>query len=467
MKKYNLFILLFLISNLSYGQKTDDDAFFIKEIHDYTLTAGSCYSWLHHLTKNIGHRLSGSTMYDQSVGYTSSVLSDMSLDKVYTQECEVDYWTRGSNKVTINYQGVEGVPLNVVALGRSKGGNGVPITGDIIEVKSLQEVEDLGRAEIEGKIVFYNRPMDPTQVRTFNAYGGAVDQRVFGANKASEYGGVGAIVRSMTTSIDDVPHTGSSYYEEGVTPVPGLGVSTRDAEKLSELLRTGKVEATIISDSDDAGKKPSYNVIGEIVGTDFPEEIIVVGGHLDSWDVGEGAHDDGTGCVQSMQVLKTLIALNYKPKRTIRCVLFANEENGLAGATAYARVSNEKGEFHLAALESDAGGFVPRGFSIDGSKDVLETYAKAVNEWMTLLEPYGLMLSTGGSGADIGPLKSQGGLLIGLRPDSQRYFDFHHTAADTFEAVNKRELELGAAAMTSLIYLIDKYGLPQVNPDKK
>ncbi len=462
MRNYLFLLFLVFTSFQSHGQKSDDDAFFIKEIHDYTLAAGECYDWLHHLTKNIGHRLSGSTTYDQSVGYASSILSEMTLDKVYTQECEVDYWIRGSNKVSISYAGAEGIPLNVVALGRSKGGNGVPITGDIIEVKSLDEVENLGKAEIEGKIVFYNRPMDPTQLRTFNAYGGAVDQRVFGANKASQYGAVGALVRSMTTSIDDVPHTGSSYYEEGVTPVPGLGVSTRDAEKLSELLKTGKVEATIISDSDDAGKRPSYNVIGEIKGTDFPEEIILVGGHLDSWDVGEGAHDDGTGCVQSMQVLKTLIALDYKPKRTIRVVLFANEENGLAGATEYARVSNEKGEFHLAALESDSGGFTPRGFSIDGSKDVLETYAKAVNEWMALLEPYGLMLSTGGSGADIRPLMNQGGLLIGLRPDSQRYFDFHHTAADTFEAVNKRELELGAAAMTSLIYLIDKYGLPKV-----
>ena len=203
----------------------------------------------------------------------------------------------------------------------------------------------------------------------------------------------------------------------------------------------------------------SYNVIGEIRGTEFPDEIILIGGHLDSWDIGQGAHDDGSGCVQAMEVLNTLKRLQYKPKRTIRCVLFMNEENGLGGALAYAQKSNEENEFHLAAIESDAGGFTPRGFSCDATAEVFNDKFKSFYAFSSLMEPYGISLSKGGGGADINPLKSQNGLLIGLRPDSQRYFDYHHTKIDTFEAINKRELELGAAAITSIVYLIDKYGL--------
>jgi hypothetical protein len=302
--------------------------------------------------------------------------------------------------------------------------------------------------------------MDPKQIRTFNAYGGAVDQRVFGASKASEYGAVAALVRSMTTRLDDVPHTGTMTYGEGVDPIPGIAISTNDAEQLSAMLEEETLSASVVSDSKDGGKKNADNVIAEIKGSEFPDEIILVGGHLDSWDVGGGAHDDGSGCVHAMQVMHTLLALDYKPKRTIRCVLFANEENGLSGAREYARISNEKGEFHIAALESDAGGFTPRGFSVDGHPDILNNYARQISDWVgTYLGPYGLMMSTGGSGADINPLKSQKGILIGLRPDSQRYFDYHHTDNDRIEAVNPRELQLGAAAMTSLVYLIDQYGL--------
>ena len=302
--------------------------------------------------------------------------------------------------------------------------------------------------------------MNPTQLRTFNAYGGAVDQRVWGASKAAEYGAVGVLVRSMTLRQDDVPHTGSMAYKDGIPKVPAIAISTNDANLLSENLNSGGiVTATMNADCGPKGKRNSDNVIAEIRGSEFPDEIILVGGHLDSWDVGGGAHDDGSGCVHAMEVLRTLKKLGYVPKRTIRCVLFANEENGLAGATEYARISNENSEYHLAAIESDAGGFVPRGFSMDGDSEIFSNFAKQVNDWLPLLEPYGLTLWTGGSGADISPLKSQKGLLIGLRPDSQRYFDYHHTAIDRIDAVNERELKLGAAAMASLVFLIDKYGL--------
>jgi Zn-dependent M28 family amino/carboxypeptidase len=282
---------------------------------------------------------------------------------------------------------------------------------------------------------------------------------VYGPSKAAEFGAVAALVRSMTTSLDDFPHTGVTIYKDSLNKIPGIAISTLDAEKLSRAIKKGPVNVFLKTNCQTIGMKSAPTVIGEIKGSVFPEEIIVVGGHLDSWDVGQGAHDDGAGCIQSMEVLRLFTALGYQPKRTIRCVLFSNEENGLAGGRTYAKVSNEKNEFHLAALESDSGGFSPKGFSFEADTSVFKSYYKHVSKWLPLLESYGLHFEMGGSGADIGPLKSQKGLLIGLRPDSQRYFDFHHTANDKIENVNKRELELGAAAMASLIYLIDKYGI--------
>jgi hypothetical protein len=301
--------------------------------------------------------------------------------------------------------------------------------------------------------------MDPTQTTTFRAYGGAVDQRVYGATTAGEFGALATITRSMSIEVDTFPHTGTLSYRDGYPKIPGLCISTSEAEALSNYLKQGKVEATIINHSKDGGVVPSYTVIGQIKGSTFPDEIILVGGHLDSWDVGEGAHDDGTGVVQAMEVLHTFVKLGYKPKRTLRCVLFANEESGLAGGLEYAKVSNEKNEYHLAALESDSGGFSPDGFKMEGHPDTFASLYSAVSKWAPLFESYGLLFGNGGGGADISPLKSQKGLLIGLSPDSQRYFDLHHTHNDIFEQVHQRELKMGAAAMTSLVYLIDKYGL--------
>ena len=463
--------ILFLISfclvfsqNTSFGQelsKVDEDAFFIKKIYDTALTQGQCYPWLTHLTTKIGGRLAGSPQAAAAVEYTKQMLDTLDLDSVWLEPVMVPHWVRGEKEqVRIVNSGVIGsMDLNALALGNSIGTGKEGITAEVIEVKSLDEVEKLGAAKIKGKIVFYNRPMDPTQLRTFNAYGGAVDQRGSGPSKAAEYGAVGVLVRSMTTRLDDVPHTGALGYKDGVKKIPAVAISTNDAEVLSRVLKKEKTQVYIQTTCEMLKDKLSYNVIGEIRGSEKPDEIILVGGHLDSWDIGSGAHDDGAGCVHSMDVLQILKRLNYEPLRTIRCVLFMNEENGLAGGKAYAKASNDRGEYHLAAIESDAGGFTPRGFSSTAHPDVFKPKFKKMTEWLPLLEPYGLEFRTGGSGADITPLKSQKGLLIGFRPDSQRYFDYHHTAIDTIDAVNKRELELGAASITSLLYLIDKYGL--------
>ncbi|HFC01063.1 MAG TPA: peptidase M28 family protein [Phaeodactylibacter sp.] len=463
-KRYLLYLLfLFFFQKNFFAQSvpnSDEDAFFIKKIYNASLTQGQCYPWLTHLTQ-IGGRLAGSPQAAAAVEYTRQMLDSMGLDSVWLQPCMVPHWVRGEKEQVriINSPTMGSLDLKALALGNSVGTGIDGVSAEVIEVQSREEVEQLGAAKIKGKIVFYNRPMDPTQIRTFRAYGGAVAQRTRGASTAAEYGAVAVLVRSMTTRLDDIPHTGTLVYKDGVKKIPAVAISTNDAELLSRLLKKEKTSVFVKTMCETLPDVLSYNVIGEVRGTEFPEEIILVGGHLDAWDVGEGAHDDGAGCVQSMDVLQILKRLNYRPKRTLRCVLFMNEENGLAGGKAYAKASNQKGEFHLACIESDAGGFTPRGFATDGHESIFTKKFKTIIEWLPLLEPYGLQFQKGGSGADISPLKSQKGLLIGFRPDSQRYFDYHHTAIDTLEAVNKRELELGVASITSLVFLIDKYGL--------
>ena len=347
--------------------------------------------------------------------------------------------------------------VNVCALGGSIGTGSSGISANVIEVKSFDELKTLGAKGVQGKIVFFNRPMDPTKINTFGGYGGAVDQRANGASEAAKLGAIAVLVRSMSSNLEDYPHTGGMRYAPDVAKIPALAISTRHAELLSQHLKDEKdLTFYMENHSETLEDAPSFNVIGEIKGTEFPNEFIVVGGHLDSWDLAQGAHDDGAGCVQSIEVLRLFKQMGYKPKHTIRAVMFMNEENGLRGGMKYAEEAERKKEKHIAAIESDRGGFVPRGFTVP-------TEAKAkerVRSWKPLLEPYGLSdFSQEGGGADIGPLAPQGVALIGFLPDSQRYFNYHHTAEDTIDKVDKRELELGSASMAALVYLIDKYGL--------
>ncbi len=457
-----IIVLLFCTySTIAQPTTSKEDAFYIRKIYDTALTQGKSYEWLTYLAKEIGGRLSGSPEAAAAVEYTRQMLDTMSLDEVKLQPCIVPHWVRGEKEQIriVNSGAVGSLDLKGVALGNTIGTGKAGITAEVVEVQSLEEVDQLGRTGVGGKIVFYNRPMDATQLNTFAAYGGAVGQRAYGPLRAAKYGAVGTIVRSMTTRLDDVPHTGSAIYDEEAVNIPAISISTNDAELLSQLLEKEAIQVYMRSNSQRLSPKQSYNVIGEIKGSEFPEEIILIGGHLDAWDLGEGAHDDGAGCVQAMDVLQLLKRLDYQPKRTIRCVLFMNEENGQAGAMAYRDSSMARQEFHLAAIESDRGGFTPRGFTYDGDERILEDRFKHIVNWLPLLEPYGLQFKKGGSGADIARLKPQKGLLFGFLPDSQRYFDYHHTNIDRLEAVNKRELELGVAAITSLVYLIDKYGL--------
>ncbi len=439
-----------------------EDKAFIRKIFDLALTDGKAYPWLRDLCYGVGHRLSGSANAAKAVQWAKAVLDSCGLDTVWLQPVMVPRWERGTAEEVQVLGSAKRKPLRLaaLALGGSVGTDGKPLVGQVVEVRSWEALDSLGREGIAGKIVFYNRPMDVRHVNTFEAYGGAVDQRVYGASRAAKYGAIGVLVRSMGLAIDEYPHTGTMRYDSAYALIPAVAISTRAAEQLSALLQQEKeVRVSMQLHCHTLPDVLSYNVIGEIRGRQEPQKILLVGGHLDSWDVGHGAHDDGAGCTQSMEVLYLLRRLGYRPKYTLRCVLFMNEENGLRGALAYAQASDEKEEQHLLAVESDAGGFSPRGFSFDADPEFIDYYWEQIGQFEELLRPYGLLFSRGGSGADIGPLRGQKGLLAGLRPDTQRYFDFHHTAADVFEAVHPRELQLGTASMAALIYLVDKYGL--------
>ncbi|MBK8490096.1 MAG: M28 family peptidase [Saprospirales bacterium] len=455
-----LVCVLSTLTAIAQGPPEDKDALFIREIHDIALTQGSCYGWLTDLTTVGFGRLAGSPAAAAAVDYTRKMLDTLGVDSVWLQPCRVPRWVRGEKEqVQIVLPDKKTIELKALALGNSIGTGANGITAPVIEVRSLDEVDSLPDEAVKGKIVFFNRPMDPRQINTFNAYGGAVDQRVYGASRAAKKGAVAVVVRSMTNRLDDNPHTGTLSYQDPTQRIPAVAISTNDAEKLSALLKGSALSIYLRTTCETLSDVESFNVIAEWRGSERPGDIILVGGHLDAWDVGGGAHDDGSGCVQAMDVLQILKRLNYQPKHTIRCVLFMNEENGLVGGRTYWQTSNELEEYHMAAIESDRGGFSPRGFTAEGHVSIFQQKYKHVYQWEPLLEPYGLHLRLGGSGADISGLKDQKGLLFGLDVDTQRYFDFHHTAVDVIEAVNERELELGAAAMTSLVFLLDQYGL--------
>ena len=463
MKKFALFLLLFVVC-FSYAQQ-QRDSLMLKSIYKTALLNGQAYDWLDYLTNQIGGRLSGSLNAERAVEWSKEELEKLNLDRVWLQPVLVPKWVRGPKEFAL-IETEPGVTFNVpiTALGGSVATPSVGLKAEVVEVQNFEELAVLGRENIDGKIVFFNRPMQADLISTFSAYGGCVNQRYDGARQASQYGAIGVIVRSMSLRMDDYPHTGAmSYGDQPVSQrIPAAAISTNAAEKLSNLLKIApKLKFLFRQQCKQYEDVLSYNVIGEITGSTFPDEIILVGGHLDSWDIGDGAHDDGAGCVQSMEVLRFFKELDYKPKRTIRVVLFMNEENGLRGGRKYAEMAALKGETHIFALESDAGGFTPRGFNFD-----LPDYEfEQVQSWEPLFKPYLIhYFEKGGSGADIGPLKTKTNVLAGLRPDSQRYFDHHHAATDTFDAVNKRELELGAATLTSLIYLYDTYGLVGGSP---
>ncbi len=448
-------IAALLFSSVLAAQTSDSAV--IKKIVDEVLNNATAYENLRYLCKKIGPRLSGSANAQKAVDATAKMLKAAGADTVYLQPCMVPHWVRGAKETGYILSGGKKYNLKLTALGNSVGTGAAGISAGVVQVKSIKELHELGEKGLKGKIVFINVPMNQTYINTFKAYGESGVARWAGPSIAAKYGAVGAIVRSLAINPDDHPHTGVTAFGDTVPKIPSVAVSTNDAQWLGNRLGLKMpLTAYFKTNCQTLPDAPSFNVVGEIKGSEFPNEIITVGGHLDSWDLAEGANDDGSGCVQSIEVLRAIKAGGILPKRTIRAVMFMNEENGGRGGDKYLELALANNEKHVFALESDEGGFSPRGFSFEATDS---QYEKLLS-WKPLLLQYGVYdFKRGGSGSDIEDLNKAGAALAGLSPDSQRYFDIHHAETDVFENVSRRELHLGAAAMAALIYLVDKYGL--------
>ncbi|WP_118972398.1 M20/M25/M40 family metallo-hydrolase [Taibaiella koreensis] len=451
MKKMMVLIPLLAAAMASFAQNPDSAT--LRRLSDDILWNGVCYDNLRVLTKTIGHRLSGSPAADKAVAWGKKAMEAAGADRVWLQPVDVPLWIRGKETLKVQLDG-HLQPIPMLSLGNTEGTGGKTLEREIVCVPDLAAFEKLEEDQVRDKIIFFNYKFRQDIVNTFEGYGDAVKYRWVALNKAAGKHAAAVIIRSVSTGADDVPHTGASRYDDGVAHIPAVAIGNFSADKLAAACAKGQPKAQLVSNCSMKGTKRSYNVIGELKGATLPNEIIVVGGHLDSWDVGEGAHDDGAGCVQSIEVLRALKASGKRPRRTIRAVLFMNEENGAKGGVAYADSARTAGEKHILAMESDAGGFSPRGIGLE----MPEPLKQKIRSWAPLLLPYGVYDFTQEEGGiDIGPLRKQGVPLAGLLPDSQRYFDLHHSRNDVFEAISHRELKLGACTMMAIVWLADQY----------
>jgi carboxypeptidase Q len=441
------------LATASFGQ----DSLVFRKIANEIMLHGTCYNNLRVLCKSVGHRISGSPAAAKAVQWGEQAMRETGADKVWLQPCDVPYWYRGKESLYLK-MGNEFEEVRALSLGNSEGTGGKTLEAPVVMVHDYDEFKALPENMIKGKIVFFNYRFRQDFIFTFNGYGDAVKYRGGSPSVAVEKGAVGVIIRSMSTGEDDYPHTGGMHYKDSTKKIPEMALGNYTADRLADACMKGGVTARMTSECHmmpDAVR--SYNVIGEIKGTEKPERIITIGGHLDSWDVGEGAQDDGAGCVQSIEVIRAFKALGIRPKCTIRAVLFMNEENGQKGGLAYADSAMKKHEQHVIALETDAGGFTPRGIGME----VTPAQREHIKKYKNLFLPYGVYdFDHDEGGSDISPMHDKLGVpLGGLLPDSQRYFDLHHTDNDVFENVNHRELKLGATVLTQFIWLVSEYGL--------
>ncbi len=425
----------------------------VRDILSEALVNGESYQKLSELVEVAPHRLSGSPGAAAAVEWARQAMLEDGLENVRLEPCMVTHWERGETERlrVVAPPELAGLELPILALGGSIATPEHGLIAEVVEVQNFDELKELGDAA-NGKIVFFNRPMDATLLSTFPAYGGAVGQRVNGAREASRAGGVAALVRSMTTRLDDFPHTGGMRYAEGIAKIPTAAVSTKGAELISDLLEKGEtVKLHLELDCKSFEPAPSFNVVGEWVGREKPEEIVVLGGHLDSWDVGQGAHDDGGPCCQTIEAVRILKTLGLRPRRTLRVVLFMNEENGLGGAKAYYNDHKDEMDKHVFAVESDSGAFTPRGFTSNAGPEAMAILRDIA---MLFEGTGGERVLEGGGGADVSPMKQSGVVVGSYLPDSQRYFDLHHSERDTIDQISPREIELGAGLIAALVYVI-------------
>ena len=447
-------ILLILLSGQLWAQKSLPDEEVIRDLYTYALTHNQAYHWLEELT-SIGGRLAGSPQADSAVAHFREIADSLGFETTL-MPVKVPRWVRGAPEEASFIIGEKEYPLRSCALGGSVATPENGLRAGVVEVNSFAALDSLSD-ELEGKIAFFNIPMDPAYINSFFAYGSAVKQRWVGAVEASKKGAIGVVIRSLSNTINPYPHTGSMTYEGAEEKIPAMAISTLDAEALSEALGVEPdLEFFMKMHCQWHDSVQSHNLIAELPGRERTDEIILVGGHIDSWDLGTGAHDDGAGCMHALESAWLLKKLNILPGRTLRVVFFMNEEFGLNGAKEYARVSRNENWNHVIAIESDGGGFAPRGISMDAPDSIVNR----IKEFRNMLEPYGIhQFSQAGSGADISQLKNDQTVLIGLRPENHRYFEYHHSSQDNLAAVNQRELAMGSATLAAVIYLLDKYNI--------
>ncbi|WP_202245007.1 M28 family peptidase [Fulvivirga sediminis] len=445
-----------LCTSSANAQPTKEDSVAVKSIFSKSLDDQKGWENLRYLSKNIGARINGSPQLQRAIEWAKAELSHMQLEKVYLQPVMVPHWERGGKEYAAIHVKDSTLSLSVCALGGSVATNGY-LKAKVVEIKSWEELKALSKKEVSGKYVFFNRAMDPTDAESFNAYLKAVDQRAIGAIEAAKKGAIGALIRSLTLSIHDYPHTGAMQYNDKVNKIPSAALSTNSADLLSSLLKSSpdleiglKMTCATFPDT------VSYNVIGEISGSQYSDEIITVGAHIDSWDLSESASDNGSGVVQAIEAIRILSHMKTKPLRTIRAVIYTDEEQSATGGLTYAEEAKRLKERHIACIESDAGGFVPVGFRMSGDSAALAS----LKDMMGLFAPYNCSgIEHDPRGVDIAPMREQAKAIISLDCSDHRFFNIHHSALDTMDKLNKREINLGTGAMTSLVYLISKYGL--------
>jgi carboxypeptidase Q len=430
---------------------------FAEGIRSRGLRSEGAYTLLERLTSSVGPRLTGSPQAEKAVAFMRSEMERLGLE-TWLEPITVQHWVRGNieSAEILSREGEDGPSLAITALGWSVATPAEGTTAGVLEVSSFDELKAKA-ADVRGRMVFFNHPMDRTSLDTFRSYGEAAQFRVRGASEAARLGAVAVLVRSATQRIDDYPHTGMVGYDPQAPRIPAAAVSTAGAELLSAALKADPtLEIRLVLDPQTLPDVPSANVVGEIRGIERPDEIVLLGAHLDSWDLGMGAHDDGAGCAQVVEALRLILESGRPPKRSVRAVLFMNEEFGASGGRDYATAERRSKERHIAAMESDRGGFLPVGFVFGGGPEV---FAR-LRRWEYLLAPSGICwVREGGGGADIGPIVERGAVPMGFIPDAQRYFDVHHSGRDILESVHPRELELGAVVLAIMAFVVAQEGI--------
>jgi carboxypeptidase Q len=456
--KYGWMLLPVILWSTGLRAQGDEDT--MRKFFRHSLSEGQAYADLDYLCRHFSHRLSGSPGLSAAITWAGERLRNAGADTVYLQPVMVPHWERGEGEtvrvISARYGSVD---LSCTSIGNTIGTGPKGLNAQVVEVGSREQLEELGKqGALKSRIVFLNVPMERTHLNTGSAYGQSAWTRSQGAGMVESYGATGLLVRSLAIDIDDHPHTGAVSSRSPVPGIPAMTISTLAADELQRMLREDP-GLKIYMENHCRMLPPalSHNLIAEIRGSTMPDEVMLIGAHLDSWDLGAGAHDDGAGVVQVIEVLRMFRKFGHTPRHSLRVVLFTNEENGLRGGIEYAALVRNKEEAHVFALESDSGGFAPRGFTVQASQEVLHQ----LQSWLPLFRPWRIhYIEAGGGGADISPLGPLGVPLIGFDPEDHRYFNYHHAGTDTFDKVDRRELEMGAAAIASLVYLIDRYGLP-------